>query len=376
VARVVKTLNDLKDSRLLYEKTLPAFGYLIILAVLALLVALVVWSVNTPKVDVIKSSGTVQSVNRNYAMSPYGGEILEINISEGEHVQQGDVLFVIHSTDLDLQKVQMEGQAQIYETQIAQFGRLVQSIQQNQNLFDASKPEDNLYYSQYELYRSQVDQQKVDTATMKSYGYTDEQVAVEAEKNAQKIAELYFTSIKSAEDMILQAQAQLDGLRAQMGAIEEGQSDYAVRANETGIVHMMGDYKTGMVIQAAAPVASIATEKDSYLIDAYLPAADAARIEVGDSVDMAVAGLAQSEWGTIAGVVASMDSDVTMPQSSEGENATPYFKVKIEPEVGYLISKAGQKVNLFNGMAVEARVTYDKVSYFNYVLESIGLLTR
>jgi multidrug resistance efflux pump len=371
-----KTLNDLKDSRLLYEKTLPAFGYLIILVVLALLIALVIWSIKTPKVDVIKSSGTVQSINKNYAMSPYGGEILEITISEGAHIQQGDVLFVVRSTDLDLQKVQLEGQAQIYEEQIAQYERLVQSIQQGKNLFDSSKPEDNLYYSQYELYKSQVEQQKVDTATMKSYGYTDEQIAVEAEKIAQKVAELYFTSIKSAEDMILQAQAQLDGLHAQMEAIEEGRSDYAVRANETGIVHMLGDYKAGMVVQAAAPIASIASEKDSYLVDAYLPASDAARIEVGDTVDMAVAGLAQSEWGTVVGQVVSIDSDVTMPQSGEGENAAPYFKVKIKPETDYLINKGGQKVNLSNGVTVEARITYDKVSYFTYVLESIGLLTR
>jgi multidrug efflux pump subunit AcrA (membrane-fusion protein) len=371
----VKEFGDLKDSRLLYEKSLPAFGYIIVLVILALLVFLVVWSIETPKVDIIKSAGTVQSTNKNYAMSPYGGEILEINVSEGDHVQLGDVLFVVQSTDLDLQKLQLDGQAQIYQTQIEKYGLLVQSIQENQNLFDPTKSEDNLYYSQYELYQSQVDQQKVDMATMGAYGYTDEQIAVEVEKNAQKVAEIYFTAIKSTEDMAQQAQAQLGAIYAQLDAIEEGQSDYAVRANETGIIHMMGDYKAGMVVQAASPIASISSEWDSYLIDAYIPAAEAARIKVDDPVDIAVAGLAQSEYGLITGTVVMMDSDVTVPQDSS-EESTPYFKVKVEPKEGYLVGKSGQKVNLSNGMSVEARIKYDQISYFDYVLESLGLLTR
>jgi multidrug efflux pump subunit AcrA (membrane-fusion protein) len=372
--RVMK-LSDLKDSKLLYEKSLPAFGYLIIILVLALLIALVVWSVNTPKVDIIKSSGTVQSVNKNYAMSSYGGKILEINVSEGDHVQQDDVLFIVQSAELDLQKLQLEGQAQAYQTQIEKYGLLVQSIQEDRNLFDPTKPEDNLYYSQYQLYKSQVEQQEVDTATLKAYGYTDEQIDVEVEKGTKKVAEIYFSAIKSAEDMILQAQTQLGAIQAQLTAVQSGQSNYAIRANETGIIHMLGDYKTGMVVQAAAPIASISSERDSYLISALVPAADAARIGVGNPVDIAVSGFAQSEYGIISGTVVMMDSDVTMPQNN-GEDSAPYFGIKIEPNAGHLVSKSGQKINLSNGMSVEARIKYDQVSYFDYVLESLGLLTR
>ena len=35
-----------------------------------------------------------------------------------------------------------------------------------------------------------------------------------------------------------------------------------------------------------------------------------------------------------------------------------------------------QKVNLSNGMTVEARITYDEVTYFDYVLEKLGLLVK
>jgi hypothetical protein len=86
--RQTKTLADLKDSALLYEKTLPTFGYAILLVLLALVCAVVVWSVKTPKVYIVKSTGNVQSENKNYVMSPYSGKIASIGIAEGSELQK------------------------------------------------------------------------------------------------------------------------------------------------------------------------------------------------------------------------------------------------------------------------------------------------
>ena len=49
------------------------------------------------------------------------------------------------------------------------------------------------------------------------------------------------------------------------------------------------------------------------------------------------------------------------------------FKIRILPEMDYLVSKTGDKVNLSNGMTVEARIIYDKMTYFDYVLEKLGV---
>ena len=88
--KTVKKLEDLKDSRLLYEKTLPPFGYMIISSITLLLIAVVIWSLKTPKTYVIKSSGIVESVNKNYIMSSYTGEINEMYVEEGSYVEKGD----------------------------------------------------------------------------------------------------------------------------------------------------------------------------------------------------------------------------------------------------------------------------------------------
>ncbi|MBA4688315.1 MAG: HlyD family efflux transporter periplasmic adaptor subunit [Candidatus Galacturonibacter soehngenii] len=372
----IKTMEQLKDSRLLYDKKIPSFGYMIIITITILLSAVVFWSMKTPKIYIIKSSGIIQSTNKNYAMSPYTGEITAIHISEGTKVEEGDILFEIKSGDLDLQGEQLEGQRNIYETQIAQYQKLVNSIKDDTNYFDQSNKDDSLYYSQYEAYKSQVKQNEIDTTTYQNYGYTDEQIEAELIKNQNKITEVYYTAIKSAEDAILQSQAQLDSIQAQLDAIGTGQEQYSIKASTTGTIHMLSEYKAGMVVQATQALASISSENDKYIIQANVSAEDAARIRVGDKADIAVSGLTQSVYGTISGRVTQIDSDLSTAESSSSEGTTTYFKIQIEPDYTYLVSKSGDKVNLSNGLITEARIQYDKVTYFNYVLEGLGVLTR
>lgn len=376
MSKQIKTLEQLKDSRLLYEKKLPRFGYIITLIVAVLLIVVVIWSIYTPKIYVIKSSGTVQSDNKNYVMSPYTGKISGMLVKEGQVVEKGDTLFQIQSTDLNLQVTQLEEQKKSYETRVSQFEKLVKSIKDNKNYFDIASNNDSLYYSQFEAYKSKIDQSQVDVSTYKAYGYTNEQIEKQLVTNQAKITEIYYTAIQTAENSILDAKTQMDGINAQLIALKQGQGQYTITASTSGIVHMMSDYKEGMVVQAAAAIASIASSQDTYTVVAYMSPSDVVRTKVGDNVDVAIAGLNQSIYGTISGKVTGIDSDMTTSKDSDTGESTSYFKVYITPNEKYLVSKAGNAENITNGMAVEARVKYDEVTYFNYVLEALGVLTR
>ena len=376
MSRQIKTMEQMRDSRLLYEKKLPAFGYMILLIITALLIVVLVWSIYTPKTDVIKSVGIVESENKNYVMSQYNGELISAEVEEGSIVEEGDVLFQIKSTDLNLQVIQLEEQRDVYEGKRDQYEKLVQSIQDDTNYFDMTNPEDNLYYSQFEAYKSQIEQNQIDVGTFQMYGYSEEQIENELIKNQSKITEIYYSAIQAAESAMEEAQMQLESIDAQLQALKNGQGEYTLTANTSGVIHMLSDYKEGMVVQAAVPIASISSRQDEYSILSYVSPSDVAKIQVGDSVDIAVSGLTQSVYGTIEGVVDAIDTDITMSQSSqENENAS-YFKVYIRPKTDYLISRSGNKVNLSSGMTVETRIKYDEVSYFYYMLESLGVRTR
>jgi hypothetical protein len=76
-------------------------------------------------------------------------------------------------------------------------------------------------------------------------------------------------------------------------------------------------------------------------------------------------------YGTITGKVISKDVDVTV--SATGEGNVSYFKIIVEPDYNYVISKNGEKVNLSNGMGVETRIIYDQVTYLYYALDAFGI---
>lgn len=371
----IKTMEQLKDSRLMFEKKLPAFGYMILLIVTLSLAGVTIWSMYAHKPYMIISQGTVTNSDSAYVMPAYTGEIEESFMEEGKLVQAGDILFTIKSTDYNLQEEQLLASKETYENQVEKSELLVKSIKDDKNYFDASNPEDELYYSTFEAYKSQVAQNTFDGSAYQAYGYTEEQIQKELEKNQGKISEIYYSAIQSAENTMKEAKAQIASIDAQLAAVGSGQAEYSVKAASTGVLHLLGDYKAGMVVQTGSAVATITPENSEVTVEAYVSTADMARMEEGNEVQLSVDGLIQSVYGNITGTVEMIGSNLT---SMEGENgqSNSVFKIRIKPNSDYVVSKSGKKVNLSNGMTVEARITYDEVTYFNYVLEKLGLLVR
>lgn len=371
----IKTMEQLRDSRLLFEKKLPAFGFILILIITFSLIGVIIWSVYAHKSYMIISQGTVTSSDAAYVMSAYSGVIEESYMQEGKLVGEGDVLFTIRSTDYNLQEEQLLLNRKAYENRLEKLELLIKSVKDDINYFDSSKAEDSFYYSSFEAYKSQVMQNTFDASTYKSYGYSDEQIENEIKKNQAKIEEIYHSTIKTVESSINEVSLQIASIDSQLSAIESGQTEYSIKASNSGILHMMADYKEGMVVQAGNAVANITPENSDIVIETYISTADRARIKEGDTVQLAVDGLVQSIYGNVTGTVASIDSNLTSLESQNGQS-NPVFKIRIKPGSTYLVSSSGNKVNLINGMTLEARVTYDEVTYFNYVMEKLGFITR
>lgn len=248
MTREVKSLDDLRDSRLMFDKQLPAFAYMLLIVITVFLAGIFIWSMYTPKVYMITIKGTVSSEGANQVMSGYTGEIEECNMREGQLVEEGDVLFSIKGTD------------------------------------------------------------------------------------------------------------------------------QVVKATASGVLHLYKDYKEGMIVQTAEAIAVITPENANTIIEAYVSTPDMARMRNGDEVQIAVDGLTEAIYGNIKGSVVHIDSNMTTRES--GSETMTVFHVHILPEVDYLISSDGNKVDLMNGMTVEARIAYDKVTYLHYVLEKLGYQDR
>ena len=366
----IRDINELQDRRIMMEKKLPPFGYAFILLTAALMLFLVVWSTKNYRTYVSQSSGTVQASNKTYIMSSYSGSITELNVSEGTYVNEGDLIAHIKSTDLDMQQDSIQSQLDIYKKQKSQYEKLVKSIQDDKNYFSETDIDDQPYYYQYETYKSQVAQKAFDASPYQAAGYSDEQIKALMEQNQSEVEALYYSTLQSISASLTSVQSNIDNLQSQLDALNTGANDYYIYAPTSGVIHMDTPYKVGMVLSAGTPLATVASENSDLEVVAYVTLSDRPLLHVGDPCKIAITGLSEYSYGTLTGTVTSIDSDVTA--SSSGS----YYKMTITPDSTYVISNSGDKVDLSNGMSVTARVEYDKLTYFEYAMEALGVLFR
>ena len=366
----IRDITELQDRRIMMEKKLPPFGYALILLTAALMLFLVVWSTKNYRTYVSQSSGTVQAANKTYIMSSYSGSITELNVSEGSYVNEGDLIAHIKSTDLDMQQDSIQSQLDIYKKQKSQYEKLVKSIQDDKNYFSETDIDDQPYYYQYETYKSQVAQKAFDASPYQAAGYSDEQIKALMEQNQSEIEALYYSTLQSITSNLTSVQTNIDNIQAQLDTLASGANDYYIYAPTSGVIHMDTPYKVGMVLSAGSALATVASENSDQEIVAALTVSDRPLINVGDPCKIAITGLSEYSYGNLTGTVTSIDSDVTSTESGS------YYKMTIKPNSTYVVSNSGDKVDLANGMSVTARVEYDKLTYFEYVMEALGVLFR
>jgi multidrug resistance efflux pump len=366
----IRDINDMRDSKLMFDKEPPKLGYAVLTILTVAIVAVIIWSTQATRTYLCIGSGQVQSTNKTYVMSSYTGSISEIYIEEGTYVNEGDVLAHVKSTDIDLQQEQYEAQLAIYQDQLDQYNKLIRSIQDNVNYFSETDPNDQAYYYQYESYQSQVAQNQLDITAYADAGYSDAQIQTLIEQNQSQVAQIYYSYLQSASQQVTSLQASIDSIQSQIDALNTGANDYYLTAPTSGVVHMDTEYKQGMVLGAGYSLCSIASANDDLEIVTYVSLSDRPLLHVGDPCTIAVTGLVQSVYGTLTGKVTSIDSDITSSSS------TSVYKLTIVPDSTYLVSKSGNQVSLSNGMSVETRIQYDEITYFEYVMEALGVLVR
>ena len=244
----IQNLDDLQDRRIMMDRDVPPYGYAFVILVGLFMIFLLVWSTRTNRIYVSQNSGTVQASNKTYIMSSYSGTLTELYISEGSYVNEGDLVAHIKSTDLDMQQDNLESQLKIYQTQVDQYNKLLQCIQDDTNYFSETSAEDQPYYYQYETYKSQVEQKTFDASAYQAAGYSDAQIKTLMEQNQSEIQALYYSTMQSISQSITSAQSNVDNVQAQIDALNTGANDYYLYAPTSGVIHMDSPYKEGMVL--------------------------------------------------------------------------------------------------------------------------------
>ena len=180
-------LKEISDSREVLAEHPHRFVTWFVYILILLLAAALIWACIGETDYYIKAQGEVRpnesvSVIRNTIT----GRILEVNLSEGQQVKKGDLLFTMDVEELISTSVVLERQLESINNEISNLEKYRTSVMQGVNLFDANVPKELDYYLRYQKYTTDRDiaiEQVKNTNLDITRLYNDSQVA---QNNAQK----------------------------------------------------------------------------------------------------------------------------------------------------------------------------------------------
>ena len=155
----IYTFNELKKSKLIYDRKPPAFGVIITLLTLAFVVGAILWACFSVKTYVVRATGLVTDDTKINVMNSVAGEVKTIEVVEGQEVSEGDVILTLDTFQTDLQIAQLQAMVDLYDTYITNTQKLISfvndySIEDENtqiNPFDSSVDEEVRFYSDVEL---------------------------------------------------------------------------------------------------------------------------------------------------------------------------------------------------------------------------------
>jgi len=413
--------NELKTSRVFFDKNPPQFMTLFIIIVFIILIFGIFISASVIKPYIVKASGTVVAENTHYISVNVSGSIDQIYVESGQSVKAGDLLFSITSGMNGLESKIVLEQISELEELLDVIDKFEKSLNTKKNLLN-KRGKELEYYSLVEYY---LDILKIEeyqkNLTLKDLEEKKEQknkivteineLEVKLSNNNENENEDNITNIKSQLDSKLaeknqlqeeieslqnelknpysqgnqtylqmlselgqtrtNVQTQLIELNAKYKVLSTEDSNYDVVATSDGIIHYLIPLKTGMSVQQSQVIAEISNnDSNQYYIEAFIHAADRSKVNVGDEVNISLTGINTMKFGTIKGNVKEIDQGTISQDTSQG--TLFFYRCIIEMYDSTIKSRKNETIQVIHSMPAEARIVYEKETYLEWILKLLN----
>lgn len=340
------TLEELRSSRIQYDKKPPRLLFLTIFITLIGIVGIIVLSCFTYKTEVIRASGILSSDNKTYVMSKTQGEIKEVYKNSGDYVSKGELLFEIDDNQVNSQIIMIESKANLIKEYVDKYDSMISYL----NHIDLSNDISNLHSDDNEL-NSMINE-------------------IKGKDTLEEKQELISSYVNQLKQTLFQYNYEYLGYKGQIDGYNVLKKDYKIYANSDGYLTYTIDLKKGMVIgnDSLGTISDTLTKENS-IVEVYVDASNKAFLKEDMDVEMVVGGLSQTKYGTLKGKVIAVSND-----SIVNENNILY-KIQIKPS-NITLKQKNNEVELKNGMVVESRIKYEKATWMNWCLKRIGVIDR
>lgn len=145
---IILEANEMTDSTEVYSSRPHPFFILFIYLILAMVIIAISWMCFS-KIDiVVKAQGNVATEdNLSTVTNTLAGNITDINVVDGQQINEGDTLYRIEYTDLDNQLKQQEDSLSEVQNRIEMLKAYLEWLNGNSDALDGLK--DNQFYSEY-----------------------------------------------------------------------------------------------------------------------------------------------------------------------------------------------------------------------------------
>lgn len=396
-------INNLKNSRLFFDKQPPNFiKYFVIFVVFIMLLLLYVSTI-FHKNYIVKGVGTIQNSDKVYVSSAVNGEVSQIFKKEGEYVKKGDVILSLKSGPGTADSTEIQKQIDQIDKNIAAIDLYTKSLNEGINYLKNEGIE-QAYYGKAEYYiKEKIDglsskaQSQKELSTLNNEKKEIENKVKELEKNkaTQQEIDLEKDKIKTKEQEIIQKEKEIENYDSQSQKIynqfiseagtqrnelinkktefeiqkntsSKNENFYNIIATSDGKLSYATPITNGYFIQNGTIVLSISGNENSRLIaKSYIPAQERAKVKINDKVVMNIDGLNEYKYGNLKGTIESISAEPIVQKSENGDQQIYELIIKLE-------SNEVKDFKLYSGLSLISNVIYESETYFDYVMEKLS----
>lgn len=172
------------------------------------------------------------------------------------------------------------------------------------------------------------------------------------------------TQILTLEDSIQELKMNIELLNSKV-------ENSSIKAEYDGIINIINELKAGDYIQTGTQIASIVPNNTSeFIAEIYIDNQNIGEIEKESDVILEFISMPQNEYGVINTQLDNLSVDAKIDETQ----GISYYTGECLIDQTNMKNAKGTKIDIKNGMLVQARIINREVSYFRYFLELINIL--
>ena len=411
----------------LEESDAPGVVSIVIMTIAFLFIAMVVWAYITPVNEVAVTQGEVVPTGNNHVVQHLeGGIIKEIHVTDGELVNQGDVLIRIApaSSESDLQ--QIEARNAILNLQLIRLNAILNESKPNFDVYkneyrELVASENDIYKAQLRSYTSQsnISQTKIkqreeelsrekkkasylkreldvlrqqanmrkglveqglvsraeyldrkanlaETETQYQQTLSNILVATEAKEEAyQSLSDIENKFYESIKKDVGKVSGELAELNKNIIKLQDRVSRLDITAPVTGIVKGLVVNTLQSVIKPGETIMEIVPAGNTLIVESKVTTSDIGHVTIGQQAEVKVNSYDPHRFGTVMGKVKKISASTFLD-----EQYIPYFQATIALDKDY-IGNSVNKYRIIPGMTVQADIKTGEKSVLDYLLKPI-----